>query len=321
MESDTLKRFDRLVAILIQLQSKRIVKAQEIAERFQVSLRTIYRDLRTLEHAGVPLIGETGSGYSLMEGYRLPPVMFSREEASSFLAAEKLMQQFSDQSLGKYYESALFKIKSVLRGAEKDWVMALDAYISVKKREPAFNKDVPNAMELLFESLAEKKQIKLEYQAIHTNQPDERYIEPVGLFYENQFWYIFGYCHLRKDYRQFRLDRIHSIQRTGIPFTLTHGKVEDYPKQKDDTPKQKVRILVDKKIVQYLRYNYQYYGFRSEKETEKGIEITFMINEIEEGFVRWMLMFADYARILEPASLKDKVKGILRKSIEIIDKE
>ena len=94
MSLDTVKRFDRIVAILIQLQSKRIVKAQELADRFEVSLRTIYRDIRTLEASGVPIISEAGVGYSIMEGYRLPPVMFTREEVGSFVAAEKLMQKF-----------------------------------------------------------------------------------------------------------------------------------------------------------------------------------------------------------------------------------
>ena len=111
MGMDTVKRFDRIVAILIQLQTKRIVKAQELADRFEVSLRTIYRDIRTLEASGVPIVSEAGVGYSIMEGYRLPPVMFTREEAGSFVAAEKLMQQFTDKSLGAYYESAMFKLK------------------------------------------------------------------------------------------------------------------------------------------------------------------------------------------------------------------
>src|SRR5699024_8506905 len=99
MKLDAPKRFDRIVAILIQLQSKKVIKAQELADRFQVSLRTIYRDIRSLETAGVPLYGEAGTGYSLMEGYRLPPVMFTREEAGSFVAAEKLMQHFTDKNL------------------------------------------------------------------------------------------------------------------------------------------------------------------------------------------------------------------------------
>ena len=90
MSIDTVKRFDRIVAILVKLQSKRIVKAQELADKFDVSLRTIYRDVRTLEAAGIPIVSEAGVGYSIMEGYRLPPVMFTKEEASSFVAAESL---------------------------------------------------------------------------------------------------------------------------------------------------------------------------------------------------------------------------------------
>jgi predicted DNA-binding transcriptional regulator YafY len=75
-----LNRIDRVTAILIQLQSKRVVKAQEIADRFTISLRTVYRDIKTLEEAGIPIIGEAGVGYSIMEGYRLPPVMFTKKK-------------------------------------------------------------------------------------------------------------------------------------------------------------------------------------------------------------------------------------------------
>jgi len=94
MSVDIKKRFDRIVEILIQLQSKRVVKAQELADRFDVSLRTIYRDIKSLEQAGVPLIGEAGMGYSIMDGYRLPPVSFSKEEALCFVATEKLAEKY-----------------------------------------------------------------------------------------------------------------------------------------------------------------------------------------------------------------------------------
>jgi predicted DNA-binding transcriptional regulator YafY len=124
---ETPKRFDRIVAILIQLQSKRIVKAQELAQRFEVSLRTIYRDIRTLETSGVPIYSEAGIGYSLLNGYRLPPVMFTREEATSFIAAEKLMQKFTDPELGKHYAAATFKLKAVLQGVDKDWVSSIES--------------------------------------------------------------------------------------------------------------------------------------------------------------------------------------------------
>ena len=96
-----MNRIDRIAAILIQLQSKRLVKGNEIAERFDISLRTVYRDIQTLIEAGVPILSETGIGYSIMEGYRLPPIMFTREEALAFLTAEKLVQQFTDETTSK----------------------------------------------------------------------------------------------------------------------------------------------------------------------------------------------------------------------------
>jgi predicted DNA-binding transcriptional regulator YafY len=87
-----MNRIDRISAILIQLQTRRVVKASDIAERFNISLRTVYRDVRSLEEAGVPIIGEAGVGYSLVDGYRLPPIMFTREEATAFLTAEKFVE-------------------------------------------------------------------------------------------------------------------------------------------------------------------------------------------------------------------------------------
>ncbi|TAJ51095.1 MAG: HTH domain-containing protein, partial [Chitinophagaceae bacterium] len=100
-----MNRIDRVTAILIQLQSKRVVKAQEIADRFGISLRTVYRDVKTLEEAGIPVIGEAGVGYSIMEGYRLPPVMFTQEEATALLTAEKLVEKLTDASTREVYQA------------------------------------------------------------------------------------------------------------------------------------------------------------------------------------------------------------------------
>ena len=110
-----MNRIDRVTAVLIQLQSKKIVKAQDIAERFSISLRTVYRDINTLQEAGVPIIGEAGLGYSIMDGYRLPPVMFTKEEATAFLTAEKLIEKFTDPSTEVSYKSAMYKVRAVLR--------------------------------------------------------------------------------------------------------------------------------------------------------------------------------------------------------------
>jgi len=311
MSDTTIKRFNRIVTILTQLQSKKIVKAQDLADRFEVSLRTIYRDIRTLEASGVPIISEAGIGYSIMEGYRLPPVMFTKEEAGSFVAAEKLMQQFTDDSLGAYYKAAMYKIKSVLRGYEKDWIDAIESQITINSSRELFNKDIPNALEIIFESIAEKRQIYLQYQALHADTHSERLIEPVGLFHEHNYWYMMAYCHLRKDYRQFRTDRILQIKRTQTPFLLAHGALDNYLKKEDPANKTKIVILVDKQVSKYMKSNTNYYGLISEKVKGKDVEMTFLTADVKGGFARWFLMFSDYATILEPQSLKHRVKEII----------
>lgn len=312
MLDESPKRFDRIIAILIQLQSKRIVKAQELAERFEVSLRTIYRDIRTLEASGVPIYGEAGIGYSLVDGYRLPPVMFTREEAGSFIAAEKLMQKFIDKELGQHYQSAMFKLKSVLQNSDKDWVSSIESKVLVQPSSGnLFNENVPNAMAILFKSVADKTQVVLNYQALEAETASERTIEPVGIFHDNQNWYMLGFCHLRNDYRQFRADRIEGIRKTEIPFTKEHDSLETFLDKEKEKPTQKVRLLVDRKISRYLSNDKRHYGFVSEKNNGELVEMTFLVRDLENGIARWFLMFADYATILEPDALKTRVLELM----------
>lgn len=313
MLDETPKRFDRIVAILIQLQSKKIVKAQELADRFDCSLRTIYRDIRTLEASGVPIYSEAGVGYALMEGYRLPPVMFTREEVSSFIAAEKLMQKFTDPSLGSHYASAMYKLKSVLRSTDKDWLSNIESRVvmQMQSTEPMFNDNSPNTLAVLFEGIAEKKQILLSYKTFDKDETTQRNIEPVGVFHDHNNWYFLGYCHLRKDYRQFRTDRILGIKKSESDFTIEHDSLDSYLTKTETIPTTKVRILIEKKIARYLSTERKYHGYISEKEVDGKIEMNFMCRDIESGFARWFLMFGDYAEILEPERLKTRVLELL----------
>ncbi|MBT2162627.1 helix-turn-helix transcriptional regulator [Zobellia barbeyronii] len=314
MGLDTINRFDRIVAILIQLQSKRIVKAQELADRFNVSLRTIYRDIRSLEASGVPISSEAGVGYSIMEGYRLPPVMFTREEAGSFVAAEKLMEKFTDTSLGSHHKSAMYKVKSVLRGKEKDWISTLEAQVLIDPSQTPFDENIPNALEILFESIADKTQVFLKYQSLNSEKPSDRFIEPVGLFHENNFWYVLGYCHFRQDYRQFRTDRMLRISRTEKIFTLEHGMLDDHLNKQPEREKTKITISVDKSIARYISAGRKQYGFVSEEIKKDKVLMNFMTSDLVHGFPRWYLMFGDYAEIIEPQSLKQRVIEILKET-------
>lgn len=313
--AEVLNRFDRTLALLIRLQSKRKLRAQDLADQFGVSLRTIYRDIKSLEAAGVPIIGEAGTGYTLMEGYRLPPVMFTAQEALSFVAAEKLMDGFSDPSLRAYFQSALDKIKSVLKTQEKGWLAHLHAQISAEPVSRLFNPNVPNALEILFTALARQTQVLLHYRTPDTPAPQQRSIEPVGLFHENNQWYLYAYCHLRADYRQFRTDRIEQIQATERPFALKHSDLNDLraAREPNDCPKTRVVLLVQKHVLRYIDYTQKYFGFQSAVEREEGMVLTFQTPSLE-GLARWYLMFADQAQILEPDALVNLVADIMEKA-------
>lgn len=310
---DSPKRFDRIIAILIQLQSKRIVRAQELADRFRVSLRTIYRDIRTLEASGVPISSEAGTGYSIQEGYKLPPVMFTREEAMSFITAEKLMQHFTDKSLGNYFQSSMYKIKSILRWSEKDMIDSLDRNLMVQPTHSLFRESSSNALELLITGIVQKKQVEILYQTFASEAVNHRTIEPIGVYHEHHSWYVIAYCLLRNDYRKFRADRIFSIRLLDQSFGRSHHTLDYYLQEEDQVDRTKVIIRVHKETARYIQRSRQYYGFVSEEDRGEMVEMSFMVPLHEDFFSRWYLMFGDQAEIIEPESLKAEVAGLLKK--------
>lgn len=175
-----MNRINRLSAILIQLQSRRTVRAQDITERIQISLRTVYRDIRSLEEAGVPILGEAGIGYALANGYRLPPVMFTREEAMAFLTAEKLVVSLTDATNGKSYSSALYKIRAVLKTTEKEYLEHLDNRIEVLRtcRSPEFQSP-HNPLQTILYAIAAGLVMQLDYFAYYRQEHTQRMIELV----------------------------------------------------------------------------------------------------------------------------------------------
>ncbi len=305
-----MNRLDRVTAILIQLQSVKIVKAQDIADRFGISLRTVYRDIRTLEEAGVPLIGEAGVGYSIMEGYRLPPVMFTIQEATAFLTAEKLIEKITDTSTVENYKSAMYKVRAVLKSAEKEFLENADQHIQVVRRQTL--SIIPdNIFQTILKSISGKNILKLKYNAKYSDENTERNIEPLGITFISNRWHLIAYCNLRKDYRDFRIDRIEKLEITEEVFKTEHPTLQKYLEEiaeKQDLTK--VVVRVQKKAAKYIEEPRLYYGFVSERDIDDEKEMTFLVHSIET-FARWYLEFADKAKLVSPEALKDRVRSLV----------
>ncbi|GAB3165122.1 helix-turn-helix transcriptional regulator [Telluribacter humicola] len=310
-----MNRLDRITAIMIQLQSKRIVKAQDIADRFGISLRTVYRDIRTLEMAGVPLISEAGIGYSIIDGYRLPPVHFTSEEAMSFVTAEKLVDKLTDTATRTSYQSALYKIKAVLRTSEKEMLDSVSQHIKVVEN-PYLPKDRHKNLhiELVLNSILHKNVLRIRYFSTAHLDTTERDIEPVGTYANGSYWYLIAYCRLRQAYRNFRLDRVESIQRLTERFHTQHPSLQHFI---EETSRQqdlhKVVLRLDKRAYKYLGDQHYYHGFVSQTDRGEQIEMTFLTTSLT-GMAYWFMLLGEAADIVEPAELKqlvlDKVEKV-----------
>ena len=232
MNGNDTKRLIRLTAILTQLQTSRLITSTTLAEKFNVSVRTIYRDIKALEQAGVPVLTEEGKGYSLMDGYKIPPIMFSEEEANALITVEKLVLKNKDTSLVKEDVEAINKVKAVLKYSTKEKVELLSERIAVS---PAFLKtDTSSSLTLIQNALTNFKVLDITYHSEHKNEKTERRIEPFALYYSLQErWTLIAFCLLRKDYRMFSLDRIIKIKQTGLDFTPHEMTLQKFLAEKE----------------------------------------------------------------------------------------
>jgi predicted DNA-binding transcriptional regulator YafY len=303
-----MNRIDRLTAILIHLQSRRLVKAQDLADRFNISLRTVYRDVKALEESGVPIIGEAGHGYSLMEGYRLPPVMFTREEALAFLTAEKLVEKFTDGSISADFQSAMYKVRAVLRSTEKDLLENMENYIHVY-RHKSLTQGKPDLkiQQTVLNAVASQQALRIQYFSNYKREKTIRVVEPLGLFFMNGQWHLIAWCRMRKDYRDFRLDRISGLERTEENYSMEHPSLQEYLKRTyAEHPLHEVRIRVPMNCYHYLGDQKYYMGLVREIEDGDHMELHFMTSSYM-GFARWVIMFGDLIQVLHPQSLKDEI--------------
>jgi len=209
-------RLSRLTSIMTILQSKRVVTATELSKRFDVSIRTIYRDIRSLESSGVPIFTEEGKGYSLVEGYNLPPIMFSEDEANALITAFKMVSNNKDGSLVKNYQDAITKIKAVLKPHQKENAELLTNRIAIVQN---YNRKITsNILTTVQKGITALSVLEIKYRSLYKDQMSLREIEPQALYHTNENWILIAWCRLRNDFREFRLDRIETVKVKDLHF-------------------------------------------------------------------------------------------------------
>jgi len=212
-----MNRVDRLFAIVTLLQSKKFVTGEEIADRFEMSVRTVYRDIKAIAESGIPVSFNPNKGYFIVPGYFTPPVSFTIEEANALLLSQTLVGGFADQTIQQEFSSAMTKIRAVLRQVDKEKLALLES--GLKMQLPRRLDSEFDYLSSIQRSITEQTQIKIGYESLK-QEVSERQVEPIGLVFYAFSWHMIAYCHLRKDYRDFKITRIKTLTKTSEAFKV-----------------------------------------------------------------------------------------------------
>ena len=214
-----MRRADRLFQIVQLIRGRRLSTAQFLAERLEVSGRTVYRDVADLMAQGVPIEGEAGVGYRMRPGFDLPPLMFTHEEAQALVASVRIAQPRLDAALSAHADAALSKILAVLPAPARAAAESLAVYA------PAINFDTQTRtrLEALRLATEARRFVTIQYVDLK-NQPSERTLRPLGCFYWGAVWTLAAWCETRNAFRNFRIDRIQQLDVQERSFRDESGK-------------------------------------------------------------------------------------------------
>ena len=329
-----MNRFDRVTSLLLLLQTRSVVTAKFLSDHFNVSERTIYRDIRTLENAGVPIGAEAGVGYFLERSYRLPPVCFTLDEAASILLGEKLLVSSLDANSLQDFKQALNKIRAVIDSSDKDYLSSFDADIEVLPTGSHFPIDDTSPHDQAStqgssqtsalggashsgdrwlrecrSALLHRQVIEIDYAALSSNQQSLRCIEPIGLFYYSWHWHLIAWCRLRKAYRDFRLDRIQSFSPQTEQFAK-HSRLtlQQYLNEQPEREElQEVELLFGPEAARFVGEQRYMFGFVDEERQADGIKMRFL-TPVPEYMARWLLQYTDDVEVIRGDEIKQALQ-------------
>jgi predicted DNA-binding transcriptional regulator YafY len=296
-----MNRIDRLFAITLLLQSKRRVRAQDLARRFEVSERTIYRDMLALSESGVPVVSLPGEGYELAEGFYLPPLLFTPQEARALFLGTQMLITHTTGRLPTDAESALAKIAGILPKDLRVDMGRLTQIIGFVAPAARFDLDEPK-LATLQTAIQEQRVVWMRYHSFNKNEVTEREVEPHALSYYSGAWYLEGYCRLRRDVRGFRLDRMDGLQVLNDTF-------KPHPTSRLEAGTLTARIRFTPASARWVRER-QHYAFVRETPDpdEGGVIMEYRVKTLDE-LKAWLLAWGAAAEPLEPPELRSLIRA------------
>ncbi len=313
-----MNRMDRLLGIVIELQRKGSRRAVDLADRFETSVRTIYRDMQALSESGVPIVGSPGQGYSLMDGYFLPPVHLTAEEAVSLLMGTEFVEQQFDPPYSTQAESSRHKIESVLPAHVRARVEEFRE--STKILTPG-RSTRPNGVEMTVLArirgalLAEKK-VRFRYTKPSTRADEdretERTVAPYGLVLIQGAWMLIAHCDLRNDIRHFRLSRIRDAVVLNEPFV----RPADFELRRY-APKDDRQCLVHLQFQPHLRdavLESDNFFMESMAMGTDAIDVTLRVRQPKD-VLKWVLSWGAGVEVTEPHAFRLQVRSEIEKML------
>jgi predicted DNA-binding transcriptional regulator YafY len=289
-------RIDRLFNIILLLQARRRVRAADLAETFGVTERTIYRDMAALNEMGVPILSLPGEGYELMEGFYLPPLVFTPEEASALALGASMLA-----ASGNYTHEAaraLQKIVAVLPNRTREQVEQQTRIINFMMTTGQFDLQNPYLLDLQ-KAILEQRVVHIRYHSLYRDETTEREIEPYNLTFAEGVWYINSFT--AQGFRTFRLDRVEALRVLSKSFEPRDRRTEE-----TEQPTVIVRARFVERSVRWVRER-QHYAFQYEQPEPGFVVMTYAVQRLSE-IKNWLLGWGAQVEILEPPDLRAEIR-------------
>jgi predicted DNA-binding transcriptional regulator YafY len=299
-----MNRTDRLMGILLELQARGELRAEDLAATFEVSVRTIYRDVDALSETGVPVVATPGKGYRLMDGYFLPPVSFTADEAALLLLGGELVRDRVDPVLRLAAEEALRKLAGVLPPDRRD-AMEQRRQGIVFATIPALDQSDDRRLSLARRAIDEHRVVRMLYHALHRSGPEPRDIEPIRLVFLGEVWHIVGYCRLRQGVRIFRLDRIDRLELLEERYIPSARHAVSAPGERNLQEFPEARVRFDKSVIRWVRERQPWVLLREEHDAD-GPVFVYALRE-ERELLNWLLRWGSGVQVLAPAWLCERM--------------